>query len=113
VFIREGLGSLDELIQLGNEHPGALDQERYLRVFELLRAVTQNARNVLEGAPLNLPWYAKPDIAKKKTPVGEPGSYAYIRTKGGRCVCKGGKLMAVVASGSPASASKRSRPAAA
>src|ERR671926_455164 len=27
---------------------------------------------------------------KKKTPVGEPGSDAYIRTKGGRCVCKGG-----------------------
>ena len=26
---------------------------------------------------------------QKKTPVGEPGSDAYIRTKGGRCVCKG------------------------
>src|SRR5256885_3843805 len=29
---------------------------------------------------------------KKKPPVGEPGSDAYIRTKGGRCVCKGGKV---------------------
>src|SRR2546423_14033181 len=29
---------------------------------------------------------------KKKTPVGGPGSDAYIRTKGGRCVCKGGKV---------------------
>ena len=28
---------------------------------------------------------------KKKTPVGGPGSDAYIRTKGGKCVCKGGK----------------------
>src|SRR5204862_601291 len=28
-------------------------------------------------------------FTQKKTPVGEPGSDAYIRTKGGRCVCKG------------------------
>src|SRR4051812_2237694 len=27
---------------------------------------------------------------KKKTPVGGPGSDTYIRTKGGRCACKGG-----------------------
>src|SRR6185295_13451083 len=32
------------------------------------------------------------EIHEKKTPVGEPGSDAYTRTKGGRCACKGGKL---------------------
>src|SRR6185436_17056291 len=35
------------------------------------------------------------EVHKKKTPVGGPGSYAYIRTKGGMSVCKGGKSLGV------------------
>ena len=32
------------------------------------------------------------EIHKKRPRLGGPGSDAYIRTKGGRCVCKGGRL---------------------